>query len=130
MGDVRLIAAVGKRGQLGLGSHLPWRDPDDLSWFRQQTMNCVVVFGHNTFMTVPQLKSRCVFVWQRGETPEATLSRIRSYHPDKTIWIAGGAKTYAAFLPFVRHSVLTHIDYDGDADTFMPPLWGANGATT
>ena len=32
-------------------------------------------------------------------------------------------ETYRALLPFVRLSVIAHIDYDGLAHTFMPPLF-------
>jgi len=41
----------------------------------------------------------------------------------RTIWIAGGAKTYARFLPHVRRAIVTLIDYDGPADVWMPQLW-------
>jgi dihydromethanopterin reductase len=123
--DVRLIAAVGRRGQLGLGGRLPWRDPVDLRWFRTTTMDGVVVLGGRTYDAVGELPGRVRARWSGRTSPGAVLMQIAARHKGKVIWIAGGAYTYAAFMPFVRIAVVTLIDYDGEADAFMPPLWGA-----
>ncbi len=45
---IYLIAAVGRQGQIGLNGRLPWRHPEDLQWFKEQTMGKVVVCGANT----------------------------------------------------------------------------------
>lgn len=134
--DVRLIAAVGRRGQLGLGGYLPWHDPEDLQFFRVKTSWSVVVMGGRTAVAVGALQHRVVRVWRGGDRVAAaafldsivhhqTLPHWATDHGTRppVIWIAGGARTYADFMPFVRRSVITHIDYDGPADVWMPPLW-------
>lgn len=128
MNPVHLIAAVGQRGQLGLGGRLPWRDPEDLRWFQQMTTGGIVVMGGRTYDAVaPRLQThgRFLFRFGHGVKPAAALRSLSNFcdDVDRVIWIAGGAQTYRAFLPFVRRSFLTHIDYDGEADVFMPPLW-------
>ncbi len=120
--DVRLIAAIGRRGQLGLAGHLPWHEPEDLAWFRQQTLGGVVVMGFRTARIVGALPDRTVVPWL-GQEPAAFLEDVARNHPGRTIWIAGGAKTYARFLPHVRRAIVTLIDYDGPADVWMPQLW-------
>ncbi|RWX72517.1 dihydrofolate reductase [Mesorhizobium sp. M2A.F.Ca.ET.039.01.1.1] len=123
--DVRLIAAVGRSGQLGLGGKLPWHDPADLAWFKRMTTPGFVIVGGRTYDTMPNLRpDRIKIGWGRDIDPEGLLKMCHTMDPALPIWIAGGARTYAAFLPFVRHFVITAIDYDGPADVFMPKLWG------
>jgi dihydromethanopterin reductase len=124
MMDIRLIAAVGRSGQLGLGGNLPWRDPIDLRWFKETTMGGVVLMGGRTYDTVGVLPGRIQARWSGRASPFAVLTQITERHKGKVIWIAGGSFTYASFMPFVRIAVITRIDYDGEADSYMPPLWG------
>jgi dihydromethanopterin reductase len=148
MTDIRLIAAVGRRGQLGLGGALPWQEPEDLQWFRQQTMGGVVVLGRRTFEAIGhRLVGRTVvcchekvayaYDWlplegnysvsnaRGGLTLDDPLPlRIAAHFLNRTIWVAGGARVYEAWMPYVRRAVVTLIDYDGPADVWMPPLWG------
>jgi dihydromethanopterin reductase len=126
MMDVRLIAAVGRRGQLGLGGKLPWHDPIDLRWFRATTMDGVVLMGGRTYDLTGSLPGRIKARWSGRTSPGSVLVQIASRYKGKVIWIAGGAFTYAAFMPFVRVAVVTRVDYDGEADSFMPPIWGTH----
>jgi len=120
---VNLIAAVGKNGQLGLSGHLPWRDKEDLLFFKHMTMNDLVIVGHNTFQHLPILPGRTIMIDQPDRSQEDVLREI-SNDLWETVWIAGGAKTYSRWMPFVRRFFVTQIDYDGPADAWMPPLWG------
>ncbi|CUA90154.1 Dihydrofolate reductase [Chelatococcus sambhunathii] len=120
--DVRLIAAVGRRGQIGLAGRLPWHEPEDLAWFKAQTLGGAVVMGFRTAHAVGALPGRVVVPWL-GDDPQAIIDRIAREHPGRIVWIAGGAKTYAHFMSYVRRAVITLVDYDGPADVWMPPLW-------
>lgn len=124
--DVRLIAAVGKSGQIGLKGVLPWHDPADLRWFKQQTEGHVVVMGWSTYQAIPNgLPGRTVYAIDRKMAPVNNPGEwLRQTElADRIVWIAGGSQIYRLFLPFVSKSVITHIDYSGEADVFMPQLW-------
>jgi dihydromethanopterin reductase len=121
--DVRLIAAVGRNGQLGLGGGLPWHDPVDLKWFREATWGDVVLMGRRTYNAVGHLPGRNTVRWGGKSSPFTVLQQIHRRF-GKTIWIGGGQWTYLAFMPYVRIAVITRIDYDGPADAYMPALWG------
>lgn len=161
MKGVNLIAAVGKSGQLGMNGKLPWYDPEDLKWFRQETFGDVVVFGSKTYDDLPNLDGRVIIRVSRviirvsrylkrhirlhivdniSRKPsidntevnitvtvlpnaEEVLSYLQSEFPNKNIWIAGGAQIYELFLPYVDKTYISHIDYDGPADTWMPNQW-------
>lgn len=117
-----LIAALGRNGQLGLGNKLPWNDPDDLRWFRDRTMGGIVIMGRRTREGITgRLVGRQMVVWDGKVAPQALIEHLAV--EKKTIWIAGGAHTYRSFMPYVRHSIITHVEYTGPADVFMPPLW-------
>jgi dihydrofolate reductase len=124
--DIRLIAAVGRQGQLGLGGQLPWKDPADLRWFREQTQGGVVLMGRRTHVAVGELPGRFRASWGGKTDPSVVIKTIVARWDKRTIWVAGGAHTYKSFLPFVRIAVLTLNDYEGEADVYMPPLWDAN----
>jgi dihydrofolate reductase len=115
---INLIAAVGKRGQLGLDGKLPWHEPEDLQWFKKMTMGGAVVVGYRTAQTLPKLPGRHVIVMERDMTPEQVIAEVSGYE----LWIAGGAKTYEQWMPFIQRFYIASIEYDGPADTWMPPL--------
>jgi dihydrofolate reductase len=115
---IYLIAAVGRQGQIGLNGRLPWRDSEDLKWFKDQTMRKVVVCGFNTAQHLPPLPGRTLHVLQRGETPEHVIKRYAGVD----IWVIGGAKTYQQWIPYVDRCLVSLIDYDGPADAWFPPI--------
>jgi dihydromethanopterin reductase len=130
--DIRLIAAVGRSGQIGLDGRLPWSDQSDMKSFRDATMGCGLIMGARTASNIRSLEGRYVWKWH-GADPGGFLDRVAGeVHrfpgtiQRDVLWIAGGAATYAAFWPFVRTAVITQVDYDGPADTFMPPLWSSS----
>lgn len=121
--QVNLIAAVGKSGQLGLEGRMPWHDSEDLRFFRAMTVGRVVIVGMATYLKLPELPNRIVLVDNPMITPEAFLAHVRADHDPSEVWVAGGAKTYARYMHLVRRSFVTHVDYDGEADTYFPPLF-------
>lgn len=114
---VNLIAAVGKSGQIGLNGHLPWdKNKEDLKWFQQLTMGGLLIVGYNTYQNLPPLPGRALYCMERLDTPEDLMRRFNK----QNIWIAGGAKTYEIWIPYVERFYISRIDYDGPADTFFP----------
>ncbi|MEN3238581.1 dihydrofolate reductase [Methylobacterium ajmalii] len=130
MNNVAIIAAVGRSGQIGMNGVLPWYDGEDLRWFRHVTMGQVLIVGSKTLELLPPLPGRAVFGWGREIDPGQMVASLVEKNPDKMIFIAGGARTYQAFMPFVRTCHITRVNYDGPADTFMPHLWGPNPVNT
>lgn len=143
-GRVRLIAAVGERGQIGLGGHVPWHgDPDyeketqqDLSEFYQITEGGVLVVGVMTAKNLPprfykEVKSysRVIRVWENRKTDaDAFMGRLLKEFPNRHIWICGGALAYKNFMPYVSWMHISRISYDGPADTYFPSIMQKPGA--
>lgn len=129
--DVRLIAAIGRRGQIGLAGDMPWGRgfPEDLRRFRELTAGGIVLVGWRTWPTVERLQGthgRRFIVDDVKLAPAEMLAQLqepgvpgRKHRP---IWIAGGAKTYVRYAPFVEEVVIRRVPWDGPADTYLPDV--------
>ena len=53
--NITLIAAVGKNLELGKDNTLIWSIPEDLNYFRENTMDKTIVMGMNTLKSLPKL---------------------------------------------------------------------------
>lgn len=125
---VIMIAAVGNSGQLGLDGKLPWHNARDLNFFYKTTCYNVVLCGRNTAETLPVLHNRELWVAKRGNSPEYYIQLFNdrypeNKYPEKSLFVIGGATIYNVWLPYAERAYITFIDYDGNADTYMPNLW-------
>jgi dihydrofolate reductase len=124
---VSLIAALGKSYQLGKDNKLLWHIKDDLTNFKNLTIGHHVVFGLNTYRSLPRkLANRTPIVF--SPTPLVDVITVRSVEEamatavqggETELFICGGAQVYQLFLPKVTRLYLSWIDYDGPADTFF-----------
>ena len=53
--NITLIAAIGLENELGKDNDLIWHIPEDLKFFRENTMSKTIVMGLNTFNSLPRL---------------------------------------------------------------------------
>jgi len=134
--DVVLIAAVASNGVIGADGELPWHYPEDMEHFKRTTTGHPVVLGRRTFENiVDQLDgplpdrtnvvlSRSLSEWNHDDvqvvaSPEAALSRAAKTG-SKTVYVAGGATVYEAFLDRADRLLLTELDATYEGDTTFP----------
>ena len=55
MKNVTMIAAVGKNLELGKDNKLLWHLPEDLQFFKEQTMGKPIIMGKKTLDSLPRL---------------------------------------------------------------------------
>ena len=58
--QVSLIAAVGRRGEIGRGNDLLWRTREDQLHFKNTTMGHPVVMGRRTWDSLPERFRPCL----------------------------------------------------------------------
>lgn len=120
-----LIAAVAANGVIGAQGKLPWRLPEDLRFFRAQTMGRPVIMGRRTWDSIGKpLPGRANIVVTRrprfaapGAQVADSLDAALALCADADeAFVIGGAELYRAALPHADRLVLTEIrrDYDGD----------------
>ena len=126
---INLIAAMGRRGEIGFQGRIPWRDTElihaDLGWFAKQTAGGVLIVGGRTYAEMLTMGfrpgDRDVKRWG-GSPVQPFLADVTHDHPDQEIWICGGGYTYATFMPYVQRFHIALIPWTGQADTFLPPI--------
>lgn len=129
---ISLIVAMDKNRLIGVNGRLPWRLPDDMKWFREQTMGKPVVMGRKTYESIPDrfrpLPGRRNIVLTRsdnyeieGVTAVHTIEAALAAAGDvEEIVVIGGAELYAQLLPMADRLYLTLIDAEFEGDAYFP----------
>lgn len=132
---MNLIVAVDKNWAIGKGNQLLVSIPQDMKFFRETTMNKVVVMGRKTLETFPggqPLKKRVNIVLTRDvnyevkdaivvHTIEEVLEELKKYNEDD-IYVIGGETIYRQMLPYCKLAHVTKINHAYEADTYFPNL--------
>lgn len=119
---------------IGRNGTLPWDEPADRQWFKQQTMGACVLFGRVTYQSLPKptLPGRIIGVLSRHAGPPDTpdvfwrttfADLLRSAQRTALpIFVAGGQALYTLAMPYTRDIWISHIPGSHACDTFFPNL--------
>ncbi|MBO5458209.1 MAG: dihydrofolate reductase [Clostridia bacterium] len=130
---MRAIVHADKEWGIGKGNGMMFSLPKDMKFFRETTMNHVVVMGGNTLRSFPNakpLKNRVNIVLSRGQVRDDCVI-VRSYeelfkamkdHEDEEIYVIGGGEVYRELLPYCEEVLVTKVDAVGGAEVFFPNL--------
>ena len=126
-----LIVARSREAAIGRGGDIPWHAPEDLAFFKRETLGGAVIMGRRTWESLPftPLKNRDNIVVSATMTEdfavptlEAALARA-ALLGHRRIYAIGGARIYAAALPLADRLLITEVGLSiPDADTFFPPF--------
>jgi dihydrofolate reductase len=127
----KAIAALGENRVIGAGGKIPWRLPEDLKFFKEQTTAHTVVMGRKTWDSLgrPLPRRRNVVVSRTlaagedtfpGAIVVSSLAEVEKLPPAGDIWIIGGAEIYALALPHCAELILTHVPGSPSGDAFFP----------
>ena len=127
--SVSMIAAVGKNLELGKNNNLIWHFKEDMKFFKDTTMGHTVVMGRKTFESLPKalpgrknivISSNAQYQAQ-GATVVTSVEEALQIADNEEIFVIGGGKIYAEFLPYADKLYLTEINAEcADADTYFP----------
>lgn len=126
-----IIAAVGKKNELGNENQLIWRFKSDLQNFKQCTMGKKILMGRKTFESLPKLlPGRELFVATKhdniGNKEVHVVKDVDAFieqykNSEEEVFICGGAEIYKKFLPHCKKMIITEIyDIAKEADTYFP----------
>ena len=131
---MKAIVAVDKKWGIGKKNDLLFSLPEDMKFFREKTLNKVVVMGSNTLKSFPNgkpLKNRTnIVLFPGGEKREDCLIVesleelslvLKNYNTDD-VFIIGGAMFYKTMLPYCSEVLVTKVDADGGAEVFYENL--------
>lgn len=128
-----LIAACDEAGGIGKSGMIPWDNPEDRLFFKQQTMGKPLLMGRRTYDSLPvrPLPGRPCAVWSRSACRE---TRDVCFHSDlsvlvawgmsrgETIYAAGGAQLYRACMTFSDAILLSRIPSCYDCECYFPEI--------
>ena len=127
--SVSMIADVGKNLELGKNNNLIWHFKEDMKFFKDTTMGHTVVMGRKTFESLPKalpgrknivISSNAEYQAQ-GATVVTSVEEALQIADNEEVFVIGGGKIYAEFLPYADKLYLTEIDAEcEDADTYFP----------
>ena len=129
-----IIAAVGKRGEIGFEGSLPWHLPEDLKRFKNLTRDHAVIMGRKTFESIiksigrplPDRKNIIITRNQNYTAPPGCIvlnsleDALREVKDEPETFIIGGGEIYKAALPYTDRLCLTIINAKKDADVYFP----------
>lgn len=136
--NVEGILAVDLNYGLAKDGIIPWKSKKDLKFFKDKTVNHVVVMGSNTLLSLPNaepLKNRIniivtnnftkyckiyekydnIFFVNRNEV----IDTIKNLYKNRTIFIIGGNQIYNMLLPYCSKVWLTKIKSNYDCDLIL-----------
>lgn len=127
---VTLIVAIGNQGQIGLNGSLPWKLQSDLKFFKNTTINHVVIFGRKTFESIgkilPDRKNVIITKNNNYKQNDCFIfnnirNAINNFNNEKEIFVCGGAEIYKYCLEnnLINKIYLTKVDYNGTGDAFL-----------
>lgn len=129
---MKLIVAAAKNWAIGYKGGLLFDLPDDMAFFKNTTMNKVIVMGRNTLLSFPDekpLRNRtnivlttnkdfkkegCIIVHSFNELFE----ELKNYD-DGDVYVVGGGKIYNDLYPYCSEALITKVDAIVNADTFL-----------
>ena len=131
---MKTIVAVDKKWGIGKKNDLLFHLSKDMAFFREKTLNKVIVMGSNTLKSFPggkPLKNRMnVVLYPGGEKREDCAivdsldelrEELKKYDTDD-VFIVGGAMFYRTMLPYCDEAYITKVDADGEAEVFYENL--------
>ncbi len=127
-----IIAAVDNKNGIGKVGILPWRIPEDMSFFAEQTRHSCVIMGRTTHESIGrELPGRVNIVVSRTyqgpvknryvPSLQAAFDKARAAGRDR-VFVIGGAEIYRQALPYCNSILLTRIPLDYACDTHFPQL--------
>jgi dihydrofolate reductase len=125
------IVARARNGSIGIEGRLPWRLPEDLSFFRATTLGHPILMGRRTYESIGRpLPGRRNLVLTRSADYRAAGCEVVASLDEALelcagaaeLFVIGGAQPYRETLPRADRLIVTEIDADFEGDVFLPPV--------
>ena len=130
---LNLIVAKARNNAIGKSEKIPWSIPEELQYFKEKTINNVVIMGRKTYDSIGKpLNQRINIIISNTKTfsgencftvksLEDALSLAKSFN--KEIFIIGGERLYKDAINIVDRMYITEVFMDvKEADTFFPVI--------
>ena len=119
--EIILIAAVSKDRVIGKQGGIPWKIKEDLSFFKEKTLNSPIIMGRATYNSIGRpLPNRLNIVMTRSVKNTEGVTEVTSVEKaieaasinrdSSKVYIIGGENIYKEFLPIAHRMIITEVD--------------------
>ena len=125
-----LIVAASLNGVIGRDGGLPWHIPEDLKYFRRNTVGHAIIMGRRTYDSIgrPLPKRRNIVVTRQKGLQIEGCDVVHSlkealelaWKEDPEPRVIGGATLYEQAMPRATRLFLTEVQQHVEGDTFFP----------
>ena len=132
MSNITLIAAIGKNRELGKDNGLIWYIPEDLKFFKENTIGKNIVMGMNTLKSLPRLlpNRKHIVLTRQNVILDPQIVVVHSVDEllqylsmiNEEVMVIGGGQVYSLMMEYADKLVLTEIDKESDADVYFPEI--------
>jgi len=129
---ISMIAAMTEDRVIGIKNTLPWKLPNDMKWFRKNTMGKPIVMGRKTFESfgAKALPGRTNIIISRDKSYQAKDSivvhsideALKAAGDVEEVMIIGGASFYEQMLPKADRLYLTFVQAELEGDAWFPEI--------
>lgn len=134
---VKIITAVAPNGVIGLAGDIPWKCKEDLQHFKRMTMDCPLIMGRKTFMSLPgilpgrphivmtndpEFTADGVYVVNSYSQAIEVAQMVCSQGGPNTAWVVGGEGIYDIALETANELHITWMQNEYYGDTFFPAI--------
>jgi dihydrofolate reductase len=133
--NIEAIMAIDKGYGLAKDGKIPWKIQKDMIFFKNKTINNIVIMGRKTLESLPNqlpLKNRYNIILTNNKNDliekylhydniifynyEELINYINSINTNKTIYVIGGNKIYNLLMPICSKIWLSVIRFDYGCD--------------
>lgn len=128
--NVSMIAAVSRNLVIGDDGQLPWSIPDDLQYFKEQTLGKTVIMGKNTYLSIGRflpgrknvVVTRDSVLLRKGAAFQNSIQGAvcEALQEPNEIMVIGGGEIYRQFLPYTNRLLITEVFATIDGDVKFP----------
>ncbi|WP_165004744.1 MULTISPECIES: dihydrofolate reductase [unclassified Enterococcus] len=123
--------AQDKNGLIGKDGLLPWRLPNDMRFFREHTMDRILVMGRKTYegmgdLSIPYrhiivLTTQSDFQVKKNAEVMHSIEELLAYSNNQSedIYVSGGSRIFQELLPETGVIWRTLIDAEFEGDTYI-----------
>ncbi|KRN43449.1 dihydrofolate reductase [Fructilactobacillus fructivorans] len=116
---------------IGKNGKLPWHLPDDMQFFKDQTINHQILAGKRTYDSfgrpLPKRKNLVLTHFSQADFPAGvkvfkTIDEFLQYakgYPNEVIFVVGGTSVFKELLPYVDYLYRTSINHGFNGDVRM-----------
>ena len=131
---IKLINAHDKNGVIGLNNVMPWHIKEELTFFKNETLNESLLMGRKTFEGIGKvLPNRTTYVLTSDvnyqvDDPNVVVINdaqklIEKFVNSKEIlFISGGKKIYDQFYNYASELIISIIDGEYEGDTYFSDI--------